>query len=66
MKAEIWAYEDEGGNGYTDVPTQNTIRYIRADLMSEHDWQCYCGHWNGANLAHCADCGRKPNEGYPK
>jgi hypothetical protein len=25
-------------------------------------WHCGCGHWNGCNLAVCADCGRKPNE----
>jgi hypothetical protein len=29
---------------------------------SSHDWYCGCGHWNGANLAVCALCGRTPGE----
>jgi hypothetical protein len=33
-----------------------------AKLSECHDWQCGCSHWNGCNLSHCADCGRKPNE----
>jgi hypothetical protein len=33
------------------------------DLHNQpHDWHCGCGHWNGANLAVCAMCGRTPNE----
>jgi len=25
-------------------------------------WTCGCGHMNGANLAVCAQCGRRPGE----
>ena len=31
-------------------------------LKEGHDWYCGCGHWNGANLAVCALCGRTPGE----
>lgn len=27
-----------------------------------HDWGCGCGHYNGANLATCAMCGRTPGD----
>lgn len=37
-------------------------RLQEAEQLNSHDWQCGCSHWNGSNLAHCADCGRKPNE----
>lgn len=30
------------------------------DLMTTHDWQCGCGHWNGPNLPFCAQCERRP------
>lgn len=30
--------------------------------VTMHDWLCGCGHWNGPNLATCAQCGRKPGE----
>ena len=30
--------------------------------QTEYHWYCGCGHWNGVNLATCADCGRKPGE----
>lgn len=32
------------------------------DNYINHDWYCGCGHWNGANLATCALCGRTPGE----
>lgn len=38
----------------------NILDEIR--LQREHHWYCGCGHWNGANLATCAECGRKPGE----
>jgi hypothetical protein len=30
------------------------------EIMRQTLWQCGCGHYNGANLAVCAVCGRKP------
>jgi hypothetical protein len=29
-------------------------------IVTNHDWCCGCGHWNGSNLSVCAVCGRKP------
>jgi hypothetical protein len=42
--------------------TEEQIRSVVLRLKTTHDWQCGCGHWNGANLAVCALCGRTPNE----
>lgn len=48
---------------YLEIITRILIE-IRDELKDqrEHHWYCGCGHWNGANLATCADCGRKPGE----
>lgn len=35
------------------------------DLLLRPFWYCGCGHTNGANLAHCAACGRNPNGEHP-
>lgn len=29
-------------------------------VVEDHDWQCVCGHWNGANLWKCPVCGSTP------
>ena len=33
------------------------------DTLIHQTWTCGCGHTNGAELAICAQCKRKPGEG---
>lgn len=39
------------------------LREENRQLKESHDWYCGCGHWNGASLATCSVCKRRPNEG---
>lgn len=41
-----------------DVAAALVERLKAAEQLNSHDWQCGCGHWNGANLAACALCTR--------
>jgi len=36
---------------------------IASNRPNPRVWECGCGHINGVNLAFCAQCGRRPNEG---
>lgn len=41
------------------------VRRMERMIMENHDWCCGCGHWNGANLAKCGQCGRQPGATEP-
>lgn len=40
------------------------FRELEEKGNSSHDWNCGCGHWNGANLATCTMCGRNPSDSF--
>jgi len=57
------------GDHWQQLEAENaelTQRAEKAEALLEkakgdcHDWYCGCGHWNGANLEDCAQCGRRP------
>jgi hypothetical protein len=50
----------EENNDADAADTAEIIRQLQERIAESHDWQCGCGHWNGANLDHCGDCGRTP------
>lgn len=45
-----------------EIAKIHALEKIARVLEDTHDWQCDCGHWNGPNLATCAQCNRRPGE----
>ena len=64
----VQAWEKRNGIAGRSEETQrclvDALERIAAALSERKDcWECGCGHWNGCELAICAECGRTVREG---